>query len=198
MPSFQQTYAGWRSEHPNQHPAIGLAALILAASIWVGLRSRAVAGELAGKRQTWQGTADQLATVRQQFRVPSSSESAALLAESARLGALGVPPSERVSLMELVARLADASGLADVQVNFRSAPDSAFVPPRSIGSSSLSPAPYTIAVDFTGSFQGVVQFVSNLPPSVSVSRVSAGRRPDRPAYHILLAVYELPDGDNAS
>ena len=198
MATSAESFSRWRRERPNQLPAFVLATLVLGASLWVGLQAKSLAQELDKKKVGWQQTADQLATVRQQFRVPSSSESSALLAESARMGVLGVPASERVSLMELVARLADASGLSNVRVNFRAGVDSAFVPPRTIGTDAINPAGYLLNVDFTGSFAGLVQFVSSLPPSVSVSRLGAGRSGDRAAYHILLAVYELPNGDHTS
>jgi hypothetical protein len=190
--------ATWRREHPNQLPMVALTLLVLGGSLWVGVRSKATATQLATKRPEWQRTADHLATARQQFRVPTSSESAALSAESGRMGALGVPPGDRVALMELVSQIADAAALTDVHVNFRAGVDSAFIPPRSIAGAVVNPAAYSIVVDFSGSFAGVVQFVSNLPPSVSVSRLGAARRGDRAAYHILLSVYELPNGDSAS
>jgi hypothetical protein len=198
MEDFWQKLTAWRSEHPNLMSKVALALLILGGSLSVGVKSRVAAGQLAAKKTAWQGTADRLATVRQQFRAPTSSESEALLAESGRLGALGVPPSDRVALMEFVAGIADASMLTDVHVSFRAAADSAFIPPRAIAGTAVNPATYAIVVDFSGSFAGVVQFVSNLPPSVSVSRLGAARRGNRAAYHILLSVYELPNGDSAS
>jgi hypothetical protein len=198
MASLGQRLAQWRREHPAQPFMLLAAIVVLGGSLWVGTRSRAAAAKLAAKRPAWQSTADQLATVRQQFRLPSSSETAALLAESGRMSALGVPQSERVSLMELVSRVADAAALSDVRVSFRAGVDSAFIPSRVIGSSTLSPAAYSIVVDCTGSFVGLVQFVSSLPPSVSVSRLGAARHGDRAAFHLLLSVYELPNGDSAS
>jgi hypothetical protein len=198
MSTTSQNVTRWREEHPNQPFLLLIATVVLAGSVWIGTRSHAMTSRLTARRPAWQSTADQLATVRQQFRAPSSSETASLLAESGREGALGVPSSERVSLMELVTRVADASGLTDIQVSFHAGADSAFVPPRPIGGAVLNPATYSIAIDVAGSFAGVVQFVSNLPPSVSLSRLGAARRGDRAVYHILLSVYELPNGDSAS
>lgn len=198
MPPVKQAFSNWTRQHPNQLPALAVAAFILVTSLWVGSQARSMTKLLATKRATWQQVSDQLAIARQQFKVPNSSESAALLAESARLGALGVPAPERVSLMELVARLAEESTLSDVRVNFRTGVDSAFIPPRSIGADAINPAGYSVSVDFTGSFAGLVQFVSSLPPSVSVSWVGAARNGGHATYHVLLAVYELPNGDHAN
>jgi hypothetical protein len=188
----------WRREQPNQLFVLIVAIAVLAGSMWVGGKSRVAAERLAAKRPAWQKAADDVAILRQQFRLPSSKETAALVAESGHLTALGVTSSERVSLMELVARIADDARLSNVHVSFKAGTDSSFVPARAIGASTLNTASYSIVVDFSGSFAGVVQFVSNLPPSVSVSRLSASRQDNRAAYHILLSVYELPDGDSAS
>jgi hypothetical protein len=197
MASLTESLARWRREHPNQLPALGLGLFVLAASLWVGIQARSASAALILKQTGWQQTANQIAAVQQQFRVPSSFESAALIAESARMGALGVPPSERVALMEYIARLAESSALSEVRVNFRAGMDSAFIPPRLIGTQPFSPATYSLTLDFTGSFAGLVQFVSNLPPSVSVSRLGAARNGERTVYHIVLSVYELPNGNNA-
>jgi hypothetical protein len=99
--------------------------------------------------------------------------------------------------MEYIARLAEASSLVEVRVNSQSGADSAFIPPRVIVADPISPAAYTLTLDFTGSFAGLVQFVSTLPPSVSVSRLGAARNGERVLYHIVLSVYELPNGNNA-
>jgi hypothetical protein len=198
MSSLGQELARWKREHPTRLLSLGGAIVVLAASGWVGAKSRAATLSLAAKQAAWRSSAEQLATVTQQFRTPSSSETASLLAESGRVTALGVQPADRVSLMELVARAADASMLTDVHVTFRTGIDSVLIAPRIIGGSTISPASYGIVIDCSGSFAGVVQFVSSLPPSVSVSRLSASRHGDRATYHVLLSVYELPNGDSAS
>jgi hypothetical protein len=198
MAPMTQELSSWRRQHPNQLFALGLAVVVFAASVWVGTKARAATSRMAQREMAWRGSADQLASLTQRFRVPGSSEAAALLTESGHLSALGVPSSDRVSLMEWVARAADASALSDVHVSFRSGVDSLFIPPRIIGGSPISPASYSVVVDCVGSFAGVVQFVSTLPPSVSVSRLSASQRGDRAVYHVLLSVYELANGDSAS
>lgn len=194
MPSFSESFGRWRRERASQLPPVAVGFLVLAASAWVGFQARSVAADLARKNAGWQQTAAQLATLQQQFRVPTSFESASLISESARMGALGVAASDRVSLMEYLAGLADASALTEVRVNFKARTDSAFIPPRVIGSEPINPAAYSVTLDFTGSFAGLVQFVSSLPPSVSVSRVGAARNGGHTAYHVLLSVYELPNG----
>ena len=194
MSSFLDSARKWRRESPNQLWAGAVGVILAGVSIWVGLQARSVRTRLASKNAEWQQAAVSLATVQQQFKAPDSKESATLAGEAAHLGALGVPPSERVSLMEYLARLAEESSLADVRVNIRQGTDSVFIPSRAIGAEPITPAAYSVLLDFTGSFAGVVQFVSTLPPSVAVSRLEAAGSGGHPAYHVVLSVYELPDG----
>jgi hypothetical protein len=189
----------WAKEHPLQPFIATLAVVVLASSAWVGVQSAVARKQLAGAIASWQNASNQLATVRQQFRLPSSTESADLLREASGLGALGVPTTERVSLIELVSRLAEGSQLQDVRVAFRPpvAADSGFVPSLAVGSVTVEQAGYAISLDFTGSFSGLMQFVSILPPSLSISRMGAARQGDRGTYHVLLAVYEIQNGGDA-
>jgi hypothetical protein len=170
---------------------MGVALLIVGLSAWIGTRASAVAGDLRSKRSTWESTANQLASVQQQFRVPSTTESAALLAESSRMGALAVPAEEKLNLVDMIGRLAEASALTSVRVNAIAASDSAVVPDRQIAGAQIKPAEYAIAVEFAGSFASARRFVSSLPPSVLLSRLTAVRRDGGVLYQLILSVYEL-------
>jgi hypothetical protein len=200
MAADSKALARWTRDNPL-HPYVGLLAVVgLAVSAWVGVQSQRARQQLRATTVMWQQAAEQLAMVKQQFRMPTGTESDAILRESGAIGSLGVPQDDRVSLMELVSRLAEASELRDIHVAFQPpiSSDSGFVPPRSIGTRSIDQAGYTISLDFTGSFSGLMQFVSTLPPSLLVSRLGAARQGDRGTYHVLLAVYELHNGDGAN
>src|ERR1043165_7093708 len=189
------SFTNWRREHPDQVLLVVFSTFTLATSIWLGWQANLVRAGMGASTASWRRAADQFETARQQFHVPTSSESADLLRESANLGALGVPASERINLMELVSRLADAAALRNVRVNFRpGGGDSVYLPPRVIGTTSINAAAYSVSVEFTGSFVGLVKFVSSLPPSVSVSRMGAARRSGGASYHLLLGVYEVTIG----
>jgi hypothetical protein len=196
MANALESLSRWRRESPNQVSAIVVGLFIATASIWVGLKARAASQAISKRSETWEQTGGQLGALQQQFLVPTSRESAALIAESAHLSALGVPAAERVSLMEYLSSLADGAALSDVRVNFKAGMDSSFIPSRVVGADVLSPATYVVTVDFNGSFAGLVQFVSSLPPSVTMSRLGAARNGGRTSYHIVLSVYELPNGNS--
>ena len=194
MRSSQQM-TQWARSNPNQLLAIGVAALVVGLSGWTGLRARSVARELSTKRAAWEATASQLATVQQQFRAPTSKESAALLAESSRMGALGVRPGDKLELVDMMGRLAEACSLTSVRVNSVPASDSAFVVSRQLAGIPIKPAEYALAVEFVGSFADAQKFVSSLPPSVSLWRLTASRRAaggsEGALYQLVLSVYEL-------
>jgi hypothetical protein len=181
----------WVKASPNQVLAIAVGILVLALAGWTGVRARTVAKALTARRVAWEGTASQLATVRQQFRVPTSTESAALVAESSRMGTLGVPRGDKLTLIDWVGRLAEACALAGVRVSSVARSDSAWVGPREVAGAVITPAGYALSVEFAGSFANAQKFVSSLPPSVSLSRLTAARRNGATVYQLILSVYEL-------
>jgi hypothetical protein len=181
----------WARTNPNQVIAMALATLVIGASAWVGIKARGVSSQLADKRLGWEQSANQLATVRQQFRAPTSTESAALIAESSQMGSLGVAPADKISLVDMVGRLAEACALTGVRVNSVAPSDSAFIPERDISGTRIAPADYALVVEFAGSFANAQKFVSSLPPSVSLYRLSAGRREVGASYRLILSVYQL-------
>ena len=117
----------WLKSSPNQILVIAVGLLVLGLSGWTGWRARTVAGDLTTRRTAWEDAASQLATVRQQFRVPTSTESAALVAESSRMGTLGVPAGDKLTLIDWLGRLAEACALGAVRVNSVARSDSAWM-----------------------------------------------------------------------
>jgi hypothetical protein len=175
----------------SQLLAVVVALLVVGLSGWIGTRARATAKSLGMTRQAWESTAAQLATVQQQFRLPTSRESAELVAEANRMSALGVPAEEKLGLVDMLGHLAEALALSAVRVSVVSVPDSAVIPARQVVGSAIKPASYAIAVEFVGRFADAQKFVSSLPPSVSLSRFSASRRDGGALYRLVLSVYEI-------
>lgn len=190
MASGQQV-AQWARANPNGLISIAVALTVIGISTWVGLKARGVANDIASSRAAWESTANQMATVQQQFRVPTSTEAAALIAEASRMGALGVPIDDKLGLVEVVGRLAEACGMTGVRVTTMPVPDSTYLPQRQVPGSSVRAAEYALYVEFSGGFAGAQKFVSSLPPSVSVSRLAAVRRDRGTLYQLVLSVYEL-------
>jgi hypothetical protein len=190
--SAGQQLSAWARSSPNRLLALGVAVLIMALATKVGLKARGVAREMAARKAAWNLTASRLATVQQQFVVPTTTESSALIAESSQMGALGVPTDEKLTIVDMVGRLAEACALRSVRVSSVARSDSAFVPDRKVGASRINPADYALAVEFVGGFADAQKFVSSLPPSVSLSRMAATRHEGGGTqYQLILSVYQL-------
>jgi hypothetical protein len=181
----------WVKSSPNQLLGIVVSLVVIGAALWTGVRARSTAADLATKRRGWEAMAGQLATVQQQFKVPSSTESSVLITEANRMSALGVPADEKLNLVEMLGHLAEAFSLSSVRVSVITRSDSAVVPVRQVVGSAIKPASYAIAVEFVGRFVDAQKFVSSLPPSVSLSRMHAARRDSGALYQLILSVYEI-------
>lgn len=179
---------------PEQTTLIALAIVVIGAATWLGLSARRAAADVATTGLAWRRMDAQLSAMRQQFRPPTATESALLSTESAKIGALGVPAGEQLGVMDAVGRLAESYGLDRVRVTVVRSQDSAFVERRVVAGQSIERAKYALSVEFRGSFDNAVKFVSSLPPAVSISRLAAGRREGGTTYQLILSVYEL-NGD---
>ena len=175
----------------NQLLGVGVFTLVIVLSGWMGLRARSTMRDLSTSRRAWDATASQLSTVQQQFRLPTTSESSALMAEASRMSALGITADEKLGLVDLLGRLAEAMSLSSVRVNVVPVADSAVIPARQVVGSSIRPASYALAVEFVGRFADAQKFVSSLPPSVSISSLTAIRREGAARYSLILSVYEI-------
>jgi hypothetical protein len=180
-----------RRFNTNQLLAVTAAVIVAAASGWVGFQARKTSMALETKREALQRATEQVASVQRQLRPPTPTETAELVAEASRIGALGVADADRLVLVDSIGRLAEASGLARVRVLSRARNDSLYLRPRAVVSQTLAPAGYELNVEFAGGFAEVVKFVNSLPPSVSVSRFSAARRGGQTGYQMILSVYQL-------
>lgn len=181
----------WGRGRSRAMASMAFSVVIVGASLWVGWKARSATTALSARSQVWASAANQIATVRQQFQAPTAQESAAIIAESSRSGVLGVPDSEKLTLVDAVGRLAEACGLSNVRATPVTPTDSLFVPPRQVGSRTYPAADYQVSLTATGSFAGVVQLVSTLPPSVTVSRLLGTRQGQVTEYELLLSVYRL-------
>jgi len=189
--AFGEGFTRWVKSNPNQLLGDIVAVLIVGLAVWTGMRARATAAEVAARRSGWEATAAQLAIVQQQFKAPTSTEASILIGEANRMSALGVPPDEKLNLVDMLGHLAEAFSLSSVRVTVVPRSDSAVVPARQIVGSSIKPAAYSIAVEFVGRFADAQKFVSSLPPSVSLYRFNAARRDSGTFYQLILSVYEI-------
>jgi hypothetical protein len=149
---------------------------------------------VTANKAAWTQNVRRLDTLRQRSKGLSPKESADIAAESSLVAFLGVPVTGQMRLAENVARLAESCSLAGVRVTILPARDSALARRRTLG--GIKPANYSIGVEFLGRFADAQKFVSILPPSVSLWRLTARRHEGGAEYQLVLSVYEL-DADSS-
>jgi hypothetical protein len=148
----------------------------------------------SGRRQELRRAESTLATfaaLRQRYEPAVAAESIAWRRTWLQLQELGVGPDERLTLTQRIAGAAEAAGLRNVRVLIEE-PDTAgqHTRPSTEGVQSKL-APYSLRVECRGSFESVLGFLGQLPPSVAPARLSLVRQDGRSQHRISLAVYEL-------
>lgn len=191
MSDHSPALASISSPDANRSLSVVAALIVIVAALLVGLQVRGTATEVESRQTAWTQAASNFSAVQNQFQAPTPRESAALIAESSRLSALGVADGEQLSLMGAISRLAEEASLLNVRVSSVPAFGSIHPAKRRVAGVAITPAGYEIAVEFEGSFARAVQFMSSLPASVAMSRITASRRPGPPAYQVFLSVYQL-------
>ena len=174
----------------------GLAALTVAAAAWVAIPARKQAALLSAEAARLQAVIASSNSWVMQFQ-PATSEEAVLWQNSTfEIQALGVRPSERVTLAQVIARRADEAGLGSAHIRFLPADAAAQPPPRQVAGITFNPAPYRIQVTGAGSFGTVGSLIGALPPAVDLRSVNLARESsDRVTSSLTLSVFE-PAGAN--
>lgn len=103
---------------------------------------------------------------------------------------LGAGSDSRLTLLEVVTRRAERSGLTSVRTVIAT-PDSAAPTPRqSAPPITFKVADYSIIVDFRGNLAATRAFLANLPPAVSVQKIDMSRSGPTLGTRAVLTVYE--------
>lgn len=191
MSDQSQALAPMGGSDGNRALSLVVAVIVIIAALLVGVHVRATAAEVEARQAAWQQADSAVAVVQSRFQAPTPRESSALLAESSRLSALGVADGEQLNVMGAIDRLAGEAALLNVRVSSVPVSGSVHQPPRRVAGVTIKPAGYEIAVEFEGSFAHAMRFVSSLPSSVAMNRLTASRRPGPPAYQVFLSVYQL-------
>ncbi|MDB4876530.1 MAG: hypothetical protein JWM41_2976 [Gemmatimonadetes bacterium] len=134
-------------------------------------------------------SASEISAFRSAFK-PSAGEADLATTSLPESLSVSVPREMRFSLAEDIAARAELSGLSGVRVRF-AAPDSTPAPTGpAMSAPAVAVADYTIAVDATGGFAGVLSLVNHLPPSVALQRLSVQRTKTGTQFRLILAVFE--------
>lgn len=174
--------------HRTQSEAIGVAVLAILASLIVGTAAKRAAAPSVAERTRLRVVGQEIADFRRAFQTSTPEQDAIRLPDSL---SVTVDHDARLSVAQRMAQRAEGSGMRDVRVRFATADSAALPPIPEIAGGAAQPAPYAITLDATGGFAAVLSFVKQLPPSVTLQRLSAVRSPKNEVqYHLTLVVFE--------
>ena len=130
------------------------------------------------------------------FQPATNEESAIWQNTDADVQALGVKPSERLTLAEVVSRRADEAGYANTHIKFVPSDPATSIGARQVAGITFNLASYRLQVTGGGSFAELAALVGTLPPAVELQSVSMARDSGaRVNTSITLSVFE-PAGGN--
>ncbi len=106
------------------------------------------------------------------------------------LGQLGAGKDSRLTLVEVITRRAERAGLSNVRATLLRSDSIPSVPRQGAAPVTFLVADYGILVDFKGNLAATRAFLANLPPAVSVQRISMSKTGPIMGTQAVLTVYE--------
>ncbi|HTR79656.1 MAG TPA: hypothetical protein VMH39_16185 [Gemmatimonadaceae bacterium] len=195
MPMDRDAFNRWLRLNAQRVQVAAVAIVVLGASVWIGKQSRAHLAPLEKQISDLRAAANELARWRAGFRAPDAREATMLGDDSVAVRSVAVPTGSRMLVAQAVARQAEQAGLTGVRLSFVPPPDSATVPVRGrVGNIPITVAKYAVSLDCSGSFAAALAFVDHLPPTLAMSTLGVVTQTDGVRYHLVLSVYEVPNG----
>lgn len=171
--------------------------VVVIASAWVARPARKQRVALADEDATLQAVIKSSNQWVTQFEPASNEESAIWQGTASDVQALGVKPTERLTLAQIVLRRAEDAGFGAARLKFVPLDAATTLPARQVAGVTFNPASYTLQVAGSGSFGTLGRFLEVLPPAVELLSVSMTRSGDSGVNTALtLSVFE-PVGGNA-
>lgn len=175
--------------------AVTLAVVI--ASAWVALPARKQRVILADEDAKLEAVIKSSNLWVTQFEPASNEESAIWQGTASEVQSLGVKPTERLTLAQIVLRRAEDAGYGGAHLKFVPVDATTTSPARQVAGVTFNPANYTLQVSGSGSMATLGRLLETLPPAVQLLSVSMTRDGDSGVNTALtLSVFE-PVGGNA-
>jgi hypothetical protein len=166
------------------------------ASMWVAIPARRERAQLAAENNKLEALIRSAGLWVTQFQPASNEESAVWQTTASELAALGVKPSERLTIAQIVARRAEDAGYVGAHIKFVAPGAGTSLPARQVAGVSFNPAPYALQITGSGNLTTLSTFVGSLPPAVELQAISLTGTADGGANtSITLSVFE-PAGGN--
>jgi hypothetical protein len=176
---------------------IGAVTLVtVVAAMWVAIPARRERAVLDAENTKLEALIKSARLWVTQFQPASNEESAIWQTTASEIAALGVKPSERLTIAQIVARRAEDAGYVGAHIKFVPPGAGASLPARQVAGVSFNPAAYALEITGSGSLTTLNTFVGNLPPAVELQAISLSGSSDGGAStSITLSVFE-PAGGN--
>ena len=166
------------------------------ASIWLAIPARRERALLDAENNKLEALIKSAGLWVTQFQPASSEESAIWQGTASEIASLGVKPSERLTIAQILARRAEDAGYVGAHIKFIPPGTAANLPARQVAGVSFSPAGYALQITGSGSLTTLSRFVAALPPAVELQGISlAGAADGGASTSITLSVFE-PAGGN--
>lgn len=177
--------------------AVGLVTLTaVVAAAWVAIPAQRERALLQAESRNLQQIITSAGLWVSQFEPASSEESALWQTTASDLQALGVRPSERLTLAQAVARRVDEAGYEGAHLKFVAVEGANPTPARSVGGVTFNPAQYKFQISGAGSFSSLSTLIGTLPPAVEIQSMRLARDSSaRVSTSLTLSVFE-PAGTN--
>lgn len=120
----------------------------------------------------------------------SSMETQAWQQTVLALNQMGASKDSRLTLVEVITRRAERSGLLNVRTRIVGSDSISSIPRTGAAPVSYTVADYGIIVDFNGNLAATRVFLDNLPPAVSVQGIRMSKSGPVMGTHVVLTVYE--------
>jgi hypothetical protein len=125
-----------------------------------------------------------------QFQPASNEESAIWQNSAAEIQALGVKPSEKLTLAQIVSRRAENAGYDEARLKFVPIDGANSVPPRQVAGVTFNAAAYKLVITGGGGLGTLATFLGTLPPAVELQSVSLSAGDARVNTSLTLSVFE--------
>ncbi len=172
---------------------------LAAIGLWTGVAAHRSRMALAKDAELLQAQVARNERWRSEFRAPSAAEMQQWRQAESALSGLGVSSAERITIAQVVARIGEESGLADLRVRFTLSDTAgiATAPVEQVGAHQFHPAPYRLVVTGSGPYDAFVRFIGSLPPSVTVAQLSSTRSAVGIQHRVVLSVIESVESNGS-
>lgn len=164
--------------------------IAVGAAVWVGrdaYRQAATLSQEGQRLESMRKSADQWLST---LEPATSAETQDWLLTRTALQQLGARQDSRLTLLEVITRRAERTGLRNVRVSLSATDSLPSIPRTGAPPVTIKVADYAILVEFTGNFAATRTFLATLPPTVTVQQVSISKSGTGNGTRAVLTVYE--------